>query len=175
MRFPLLAAVMTGLIAMSSIPAHAAEDEPTPKPSPLVETRGLPMSAQEAMERVTFHPFIPSPRYSEVALLPAFHGDDKDHPENRGVGYEYVSVPHRFFMREWPLGGGSLDKYPAAPPNGSCKTGHFTAGSPDHPGAYAWTSGNLVFALQIDEPDGMPDPAGLKKEWSRLIGRGACR
>ncbi len=49
------------------------------------------MSAQEAMERITFHPFVPTPNYAEVALLPAFHGDDKDNPENRGIGYEYVS------------------------------------------------------------------------------------
>jgi hypothetical protein len=142
----------------------------------LLENRSLPMTAQEAMERITFHPFVPAANYSEVGLLPAFHGDDKDQPENRGIGYEYVSAGHTYVLREWPLAGGSLDKYPSVPPVGTCTTGRFTLGTPRHPRAVAWTTSTLAFALQPDIPSGAnPDAKALWKEWARLVKRGACR
>ena len=102
------------------MPAFA--DDPTPPPKPLIEQRGLTMSAQEAMERITFHPFVPQ-GYTAVGLMPAFHGDDKDHPENRGIGYQYASAGQTYLLREWPLAGGNIDRYPMLNPEGTCKTG----------------------------------------------------
>lgn len=142
----------------------------------LLENRGLPMSEQEAIERVTFRPFVPSPDYAMVALLPAFHGDDKDNPENRGIGYEYTSNGIIYVLREWPLAGASLDRYPPLPPVGTCGTGHLVLGTPQHPRSYAWTTATLAFALQPDIDSGAnPNVPALKKEWARLVKRGACR
>ena len=142
----------------------------------LLEQRGLPMSEQDAVERVTFRPFLPTPSYSEVGLLPAFHGDDKDNPENRGIGFEYTSAGQAYLLREWPLAGGSLDKYATVPALAGCQTGHFTTGTPQHPRELAWTSQNLVFALQVDIPWAtLPNEKALHAEWVRLIKRGACR
>src|SRR5277367_4464496 len=87
------AALFNGLAAT---PVPGAEAGAVPgfsnKHVSLLENRGLPMSEQEAIERITFRPFQPTPNYLEVALLPAFHGDDKDAPENRGIGYSYNSA-----------------------------------------------------------------------------------
>src|ERR1700689_338537 len=119
MRFVRPAAIMAALIALSAaafaegVPAFTAVDKP------LIEQRGLPMSEQEARERITFHPFVPTPNYAEVALLPALHGDDKDNPENRGIGYEYVSGGQAYILREWPLAGASFDRYPSIPDVGT--------------------------------------------------------
>jgi len=178
MRLPRLAVLGTALlIVLSTLPVRA-QGIGVPgfgKKGTLLEQRGLVMSEQDASERITFRPFVPSPSYTEVALLPAFHGDDKDHPENRGIGFEYVSAGHTYMLREWPLAGGSLDHYPAVPPMGTCSTGHLTLGTPQYPRGYAWTTANLVFALQPDVPEGaLPDVKPLKVEWSRLVKRGAC-
>jgi hypothetical protein len=174
MRFPRSAALMAALLALSAaVPALA--DDPTPPPKPLVEQRGLPMSAQDAMERITFRPFVPSPSYSQVGLMPAFHGDDKDHAENRGIGYEYTSAGHTYLLREWPLAGGSIDRYPAMKPEGTCKTGHSALGPAEDARSIAWTTSTLVFALQPDTFGGPTDVRALHKEWARLIKRGACR
>ena len=176
MHFPRCAALLAVLLAFANGPitAGAAED-PTPPPKPLVEQRGLPMSAQEAMERITFHPFAPSPNYSQVGLMPAFHGDDKDHPENRGIGYEYNSGGKAYLLREWPLAGGSLDKYPSMKAEGTCKTGHSALGPPESARGIAWTTSTLAFVLQPDTFGGPTDVKALHKEWARLIKRGACR
>lgn len=170
-------AALIGLFVSGSVPVFA-EGVPgfTATDKPLIEQRGLPMSEQEAMERITFHPFVPTPNYAEVALLPALHGDDKENPENRGIGYEYMSGRQAYILREWPLAGASFDKYPSIPPTGSCTTGHFTEGTAKHMRAFAWTTGTLGFALQPDIPQGgNPNLTELRKEWARLVKRGACR
>ena len=147
-------AIVAAIIASSApdfaegFPGFTATDKP------LIEQRGLPMSEQEARERITFHPFVPTPNYAEVALLPALHGDDKDNPENRGIGYEYVAGGQAYILREWPLAGASFDRYPSIPPVGTCSTGHFTEGTVKHIRAIAWTTGTLGFALQPDIPQG---------------------
>jgi len=172
------AAILLALLALPAAPALADSAVPgfSTKHVTLLENRGLPMSEQEAIERITFRPFVPAANYSEVALLPAFHGDDKDNPENRGIGYEYVSGGRTYVLREWPLAGGSLDKYPSVPPVGTCDTGHLTLGTPRYPRSYGWTTATLAFALQPDIPSGAnPDVPALKKEWARLVKRGACR
>jgi hypothetical protein len=177
MRFVRSAAILAGLLSFSAAPL-LAEGVPgfTPENKPLIEQRGLPMSAQEAMERITFHPFVPSPNYDEVALLPALHGDDKDNPENRGIGYEYLSAGQTYILREWPLAGATFDRYPAVPPEGTCTTGRFTEGTPQHMRALAWTTGTLAFALQPDIPQGgNPNLKALRNEWGRLVKLGACR
>ena len=147
---------------------------PRPPPKAVIEVVGLTMSAQEAMERITFHPFVPQ-GYSAVALLPAFHGDDKDHPENRGIGYAYSTSGQLYVLREWPLAGGSIDRYPAMKPEGACKTAHASQGPPESARGIAWTTGPLVFNLQPDTEGGPVDVKGLHKEWARLVKRGACR
>jgi hypothetical protein len=142
----------------------------------LLENRGLPMTQQDALERINFHPFVPSTDYGMVALLPAFHGDDKDNPENRGIGYSYTSDGILYVLREWPLAGASLSAYPTVAPMGTCSTGHLVLGTVLHPRAYAWTTATLAFALQPDiDPGANPDERALKKEWARLVKRGACR
>ncbi len=72
MRFVRPAALIAALFSLTAVPVQA-EGVPgfTATDKPLIEQRGLPMSAQDAMERITFHPFVPSPNYAEVALLPA--------------------------------------------------------------------------------------------------------
>jgi hypothetical protein len=177
MRFLRSVAIVAALITMAAAPA-LADGVPgfTATDKPLIEQRGLPMSAQEAMERITFHPFVPSPNYDEVALLPALHGDDKENPENRGIGYEYPSGGQIYILREWPLAGASFDRYPSVPKEGTCTTGHFTEGTPQHIRALAWTTATLGFSLQPDIPQGgNPNLKLLRKEWGRLVKAGACR
>jgi hypothetical protein len=177
MRFMRTAAVVAALLTMVAAPV-LAEGVPgfTATDKPLIEQRGLPMSAQEAMERITFHPFVPTPNYDEVALLPALHGDDKENPENRGIGYEYASGGQIYILREWPLAGASFDRYPSVPAEGTCSTGHFTEGTPQHIRALAWTTPTLGFSLQPDIPQGgNPNLKLLRKEWGRLVKAGACR
>jgi len=177
MRFVRPAALFAALLSLASVPA-LAEGVPgfTATDKPLIEQRGLPMSAQDAMERITFHPFVPSPNYAEVALLPALHGDDKENPQNRGIGYEYSSGGQIYILREWPLAGASFDRYPSIPAEGTCTTGHFTEGTPQHMRALAWTTPTLAFALQPDIPQGgNPNLKLFRKEWGRLVKLGACR
>jgi len=142
----------------------------------LLENRGEPMNEEAAIKQITFRPFVPSPDYAMVALLPAFHGADQDNPENEGIGYEYSSDGIIYVLREWPLAGATLDLYPSVPPVGSCTTGHLVMGTPLHPRSYAWTTATLAFALQPDlDPGENPNEKALKKEWARLVKRGACR
>ncbi len=174
------AVMIFALLTLSAAPVLAAEAGAVPgfssKHVSLLENRGLPMSEQEATERITFRPFVPTPNYLEVALLPAFHGDDKDTPENRGIGYSYNSAGEIYVLREWPLAGGSLDKYPTVPAVGTCTTGHLVLGTFKHPRSYAWTTATLALALQPDIDSGAnPNVPALKKEWARLVKQGACR
>jgi hypothetical protein len=176
MRFAAPAVIAVALVALFSASAFAAAPDPDVTSKPLVEARGLPMSAQDAMERIAFHPFIPTPSYSEVALLPSSHGDDKDHPENRGIGFEYVSGGVTYFLSEWPVFPASLSLYPAMPPFAGCATGHSNMGPPQAPRSIAWTTSTVVYALQPDvQPGVRPNVKALRAEWLRLIKRGACR
>lgn len=177
MRVSRTAVLAAMLLAFATLPgaALAVEKEATPPPKPLVEQRGMPMSAQEAQERITFHPFIPASNYSQVGLMPSFHGDDKEHPENRGIGYEYTSGGIAYFLREWPLAGGSLDKYQAMKAVPGCSTGRTGSGPPENPRVIAWTTSTLVFALQPDTFGAPVNTKALMKEWLRLVKRGACR
>jgi hypothetical protein len=118
---------------------------------------------------------VPTPHYIAVALLPSSHGDDKDHPENRGIGFEYVSAGVTYFLSEWPVFPTSLSLYPAMPPFAGCATGHSNLGPPQAPRAIAWTTSTVVFALQPDvQPPARPNVRALREEWLRLIKRGAC-
>ena len=149
------------------------------KPGTILEKFGLTMSAQEAMERIAFHPFVPSTSYTEVALIPPFQGNDKDHPENRGIGYEYPQNRIFYVLPEWPRAGGSLEaQYSGAAYHGprDCPAAFFTMGTPRFPRAVAWQTGNLVYALQPDIPYGVnPNLKALRAEWERLAKRGVCR
>jgi hypothetical protein len=149
------------------------------KPGTILEKFGLTMSEQEARERIAFHPFVPSTSYTEVALIPPFHGDDKDHPENRGIGYEYPENGIFYVLREWPRAGGSLEAlYASGAYHGpkDCPNGFFTMGTPRFPRAVAWETQALVFALQPDIPYGEnPNLRALRAEWERLAKRGVCR
>ena len=144
------------------------------KPKTLLESRGLPMSSQEALQRITFHPYVPVKSYLEVALLPPFHGDDKDVPENRGIGYEYVRNGRTFVIRQWPRAGGTLGSYAAMPGVPGCSDVHVAAGTLRHIDGIAWATANFVFALQLDT-DEKDDPRAVRSEWLRLVARGACR
>lgn len=144
------------------------------KPKTLLETRGLPMSNQEAQQRITFHPYLPSHSPIEIALLPPFHGQDKDSPENRGIGFEYVRNGHTYVLREWPRAGGSLTNYAAMPGVAACSDVHVAAGTLKHIDGIAWATANFVFALQLDT-DQQDDPRAVRSEWMRLVARGACR
>jgi hypothetical protein len=177
MRCLRFAALTAALLALSTAAAWAnAVPGFSDKHISLLENRGLPMTQQDALERINFHPFVPSTDYGMVALLPAFHGDDKDNPENRGIGYSYMSGGILYVLREWPLSGASLSAYPSVAPMGTCGTGHLVLGTVLHPRAYAWTTATLAFALQPDiDPGANPDERALKKEWARLVKRGACR
>lgn len=165
-------AVVAALSLACAVPAAAQLDVFSGKPTMIIENLGYTMSAEDAKQRITFQPFVPTPNYIEVALLPAFHGDDKDHPENRGIGYEYTMGGHAFVMREWPRAGGSLEKYPAAPAVGTCTDLHVILGTPQKPHGFAWGTGQLVFALQPDPPT---DTRPLHAELVRLVQHGACR
>jgi len=174
-----LAALTCAALLSVAVPAFA---QPVPffnvKPGTILEKFGLTMSAQEAAERITFHPFVPSTSYTEVALLPAFHGEDKDVPQNRGIGYEYPEGKIFYVLREWPRAGGSLDQYAAAAYKGpkECPNAFFTMGTPRYPRAIAWETDAMVFSLQPDIPYGQnPDIKALRAEWTRLAKRGVCR
>jgi hypothetical protein len=154
--------------------AGAQDQQPLfPKAKSLLSERGMSMNNQEALDRITFRPFIPIVSPKEVALLPSFHGTDKDNPENRGIGYEYVRAGRTFVLRQWPRAGGSLARYAPLPGQPGCADAHVAfGGDARRPKAIAWETASRVFLLQLDGSD---DPASLKKEWSRLIARGACK
>jgi hypothetical protein len=179
---PRVAAVVAALLLVATT-AGPLRAQPIPffdvAPGTILDKFGLEMSEQEAMERITFHPFVPTTTYTEVALLPAFHGDDKDHPENRGIGYEYPVGKIFYVLREWPRAGGSLEThYAAATYVGpkDCPHAYFTTGTPRHPRAFSWQTDTLVFTLQPDIPYGKnPDLPALRTEWERLAKRGICR
>lgn len=142
----------------------------------LLEQRGLTMTAQEARQRIMFRPFLPSPAYTEVALLPPFHGSDKDTPENRGIGYEYVRGSHTYVLREWPRAGGSMASYPSLKAESGCDDVHLVAGTVKSVEGYGWATKNMVYALQTDDgADVRTNPRAVKSEWIRLLKRGACR
>jgi hypothetical protein len=168
------------IVAASLAAALPASPQGVPlfseKPGTILEKFGLTMSQQEALERITFRPFVPTSNYTEVALLPAFHGDDKDHPENRGIGYEYNQAGVFYVLRQWPNAGGSLAKYPTYKGPKDCPDGYYVLGTPRYPRAVAWETKALVFALQPDIESGKnPDLKALRAEWERLAKRGACR
>ena len=177
MRVPLcIGAVFVFALALT-VPA-SSEGVPgfAPKPGTILEVFGMAMSAQQAMERISFHPFVPTTSYTEVALLPAFHGDDKDRPENRGIGYEYAQKGIFYVLRQWPRAGGTLDKYPRYAGPKACPNGYFTLGTSRFPRAVAWTTDALIFSLQPDIASGAnPNLPALRSEWERLTKRGACR
>jgi len=177
MRVPLwwgAAVLATLVLAAPACPAEIPGFET--KPGTILEKFGLTMSQQEALERISFRPIVPSTTYTEVALLPAFHGDDADHPENRGIGYEYVQFGISYVLRQWPRAGGSLEKYPAYAGPKDCPDGFFTLGTPRFPRAVAWQTAALVFSLQPDIASGAnPNLPALRAEWERLAKRGACR
>lgn len=176
MRRLRFAALCAALLALPAAGAWAAVPGFSDKHISVLEHDGLPMSMQDALERINFRPFVPSTNYAMVALLPAFHGQDADNPENRGIGFEYTSGGIIYVLREWPLAGGSLSAYPSLPPVGTCATGHLIMGTTLHPRSYGWTTATLAFALQPDlDPGQNPNPRALKKEWARLVARGACR
>ena len=176
MRLAAPAVIAVALVALFSASAFADAPDPDVTAKPLVEQRGLPMSAQDAQERISFHAFLPSPHFTEVALLPSSHGDDKDHPENRGIGFEYVSGGVTYFLSEWPVFPTSLSIYPAMPPFAGCATGHANRGPAEHPRSIAWSTNTVLYALQPDvQPGVRPDVKALRGEWLRLIKRGACR
>jgi hypothetical protein len=139
------------------------------KPGTILEKFGLTMSEQEARERIAFHPFVPSTSYTEVALIPPFHG----------IGYEYPENGIFYVLREWPRAGGSLEAlYASGAYHGpkDCPNGFFTMGTPRFPRAVAWETQALVFALQPDIPYGEnPNLRALRAEWERLAKRGVCR
>jgi len=70
MRFSLAAALTVAFLVVSLAPLIARADDATPPPKPLIEQRGLPMSAQEAMDRITFHPFVPQ-NYTAISTRQA--------------------------------------------------------------------------------------------------------
>ena len=72
--------------------------------------------------------------------------------------------------------GASFDRYPTVPAEGTCTTGRYTEGNPQHIRALAWTTPTLGFSLQPDIPQGgNPNLKLLRKEWGRLVKAGACR
>jgi hypothetical protein len=175
-----LAAVVCAMLISVAAPAlPESAILPDFVPGQLLDHFGFTMSAQEAMERVSFHPFVPTTSYIAVALLPAFHGDDKDHPENRGVGYEYTENSIDYVLREWPRAGGTLDTHYASQTYKGpkhCPDAYFTAGTKEAPLAVAWQTNALVFSLQPDIQLGTkPDVKALRTEWERLAQRGVCR
>lgn len=141
---------------------------------PFLEQRGLPMTQQEARARITFAPFVPTPQYTQVALLPPFHGYDKDNPENRGIGYAYAIRGLSFVLREWPRAGGSLSaaSYASMPGVKGCTDAYVIQGTERSVRGIGWETGTRIFALQMD---GRAQPRALHAEWTRLVARGACR
>ena len=67
------AAMIFALLALGAAPVLAADAGAVPgfsnKHVSLLENRGLPMSEQEAIERITFRPFVPTPNYARGRAL----------------------------------------------------------------------------------------------------------
>ena len=161
-------AVLPVLVLAEGVPVL----EETPRP--LLEQRGLPMTEAEARARIVFRPFRPDPNYTTVALLPPFHGFDKDDPANRGIGYAYVSRGNAFVLREWPRVGGSLASasYTSIPGVKGCSDAYVVQGTERSVRGIGWETATRIYALQMDGP---AQPRALHDEWTRLVGRGACR
>ena len=121
----------------------------------LLEKQGLPMSEQEAVERITFHPFVPATNYRSSPSCRPSTATTRTTRRTAASAYEYVSGGLLYILREWPLAGGSLDKYPSVPPVGTCRTGHLALGTPKNPRGYAWTTATLAFTLQPDVDSGV--------------------
>jgi hypothetical protein len=158
-------------LVAAAVPARA-EDAPKPPPTPspwLVGRLGLSTPEQDALEGISFRPFVPTHAYKDVALLAPFHG--KDARSNRGIGYEYEVHGRLYVLTEWPANGGTIDGFPA-----------LRAGDPDcrdarsfpRPGSgIVWSTPRGIVATL--RPDGERDAKMLLAEWHRLVRRGACR
>ena len=111
--FCLLVAALTGC-GYRIVRDAAAGPTPTPEPTPpntLVGQRGVTMPYRKALGEIAFHPFVPSNRLLEVAVLPALKGDEdvrgKRNP-HWGIGFEYRPAKVRYALSEWPQNSAPL-------------------------------------------------------------------
>ncbi len=149
-----------------------ADDAPAAADHLLVARLGTLMREAEARHAIAFRPFTVPRAIIGVALIPAFHGDDVR--ANRGIAFEYIDdAGHRFVLNQWPSNGGSLDDFDQIEPaEAECVDTHtFRRGTP--PSGIVWsTPHGLIMTLQSD---GASDAQTVRREWKKLIRRGACR
>ena len=132
---------------------------------------GTPVSESVGRQGIRFRPFAPPRRIIGVALVPAFRGADV--PANRGIAFEFAGADERrYALAEWPANGGSVDRFPLLlDGDPSCPQARSFPRSTEPSGIVWSTPHGLIMTLQAD---GANDARTLRREWRKLIRRGAC-
>jgi len=169
-----LVLLLAGCASQSGGAPKPGKSQP-PRTSPyLIGRRGVIAPEADALQAISFKPFVPTHHAIAVALIPPFSGPDS--PQNEGIAYEYTSdQARRFMLSQWPAHGGSVAKFPALDLHElQCTNVHgFPGARPNQSRGIVWMSARgMVFSLQ---PDGGSDARTVQAEWRRLIRRGACR
>jgi hypothetical protein len=124
----------------------------------LLDSRGVRVPLERAIEQIAFRPFVPGPQIAAVALIPPLGGVDRR--ESHGVAIEYASAGDALVLSEWPRLNFDVTGSPCAP----------VAYKPD---GLIWSTRNgLVMTLQAD---GAVQPSRIVREAHRLLQAGACR
>ena len=132
----------------------------------LIDDRGIVMSLEQAMTKISYKPWIPPRNILKYAVIPPL--GDLDTPDHRGVAFEYALKNTNMLLSEWPQQNFTLlflhnDDITNRP----CSIAHYKTDG------VAWTTeGKLAMTLQ---PDGSADPQAVDSEARALIAAGGCR
>jgi hypothetical protein len=132
----------------------------------LIDDRGVVMSLDDAMTKISYRPWVPPRQILKFAVIPPL--GDLDTPDHRGIAMEYTYRKTAMLLSEWPkqnftllfLRGNDITFTP-------CEIAHYKADG------VAWTThSKLAMTLQ---PDGSVDPRAIDAEAKALIAAGGCR
>ena len=135
-------------------------------PPLLIDERGVSMTLEQVVTKISYRPWIPPRQAIKFAVIPPL--GETDTPAHRGIAVEYVAGTQPMLLSEWPKQNFTLlflhNQDISFKP---CTVVHYK------PDGVAWTSRrNLAMTLQ---PDGTSDPKKVEIEAGRLIAAGACK
>ena len=159
--FPALA-IIVALSACAHRPTVTAT--PPQQQQQLIESRGVVMSLAQAMQKVTFRPYLPPGRILTFAVIPPLGGADT--PAHRGIAIEYTAQRNHLLLSQWPRQSFKLAIGTTEITHHPCAIVHYSVTK------VMWaTHSNLVMTLQ---PDGRVRPAIIDAQARRLLALGAC-
>ncbi|MEO6913790.1 MAG: hypothetical protein ABI182_07215 [Candidatus Baltobacteraceae bacterium] len=163
---PLTQIAFAASLVIAAACSRPAAIRPAPQSSPtiLISNRGVSMSLESAVQKISFRPLLPSSNISHVAVIPPLGGEDT--LQNRGIAIEYTAGGTTLLLSEWPrqkftltVGQSDLGASPCA----------VKAYKTD--GAIWITRAGVVMTLQ---PDGVVRAERVFTEAARLVKTGNC-